>query len=131
MTRSMNVLLTIPDPYVIRLSIEDPNNAAHGNDTTVPFYPTLRRAKQLYKTSPAWAYSNPFYETRTLSREHDFIINNAGHSQRFPTSSIMYVTYWAFQDKQDAVQFQLTFGESATHVYMWDSRLRFTLIENE
>jgi hypothetical protein len=127
MRRILNSKITFNNPYVIRTELEDLNL---GVKKGLNFFNTLRRAKTIY-TGATWAYSNPDYETIRQHRELSQAAPYWPAAAHYFSAKSVLTSYWAFKDEQDALQFHLTFGSHASRVHMWDSRLVFTVIEQD
>jgi len=116
-----NSKLLIIDPYVVRLKHSD----GHIGLDYSAFRKTLKLAKEMCLKT--WAYSNPEYEERALSKEEANTLGLfAGMNWHTELAS-----YWAFTDREDALQFRLTLGESAKQVHIWPSNIAYTIFEME
>jgi hypothetical protein len=125
----INVPLFITNPYVVRLD----HNTATGsfNIDILEFRKILKIAKTC--TTNTWGYSSPEIEHVTIpeeSRPVQIIPPSAQqYTLNFSTEQMIYRSYWVFKDEMDALQFRLTVGETARHVYMWPTNVKFTIQE--
>lgn len=126
MKRLIKSKITFPDPYVIKAKIIEPYFGSPING--LEFYPVLQRSKKLFANT-TWGYSDPEYEFRYVSKT-DYVTLPI-HNNILQDSNQEYLSYWIFKEKQDALQFLMLYGNYSTHVYMWDKRLRFTIIEQD
>lgn len=106
-----------PNPYVVKLVWEQYN---------IPeFIRILQQAKKMY-TIESWAYSSVSAYSVINPDPPALVIN--GHS--FPGNGWeeKYISYWAFSDEQDALQFRIKFDDS-THAVIWPHSIKFTIID--
>jgi hypothetical protein len=112
--------LFIANPYVIAVD--------HKGST--PTSSDLAEFRHMLKTSKAtitdtWGYAPPVWET---------IKSRGATLQIYPNFSIqtdvmVFRSYWAFTNTEDALQFRLTHGDIAKQVFMWPVSKKFTITE--
>jgi len=97
--------LTIRNSYVIRL--------VHDDKPAGWIMNFVKQKNEIRKaiTEP-WAYSDPALEERSASDWN---------------APIDMVSYWAFSNDADALQFLLTNGDSAKKIYMYPAGRTFTV----
>ena len=109
----LNSKIFFPNPYVIRMIHQE-------SDDSLGFSRVLMKARKLYN-GVTWAYSSkPEYESKSSGE----VTSTSPWASSYV---VELVSYWAFVDHQDALQFLLSIGDRAKQVTIWPSTVKFTI----
>lgn len=118
----VNVKLNIPNAYVMR--IIHPVNM--GRESIVGFRNILKITKNLI--TGTWGYSNPAFEIISLKNTKTTPNTAVFNGESWNTVN---VSYWAFTEEIDALQFKLMVHEQCDRVFLYPTTRKFTITQYE
>lgn len=119
--------LFIKNPYMICVDHEQTEYSGHVN--LHGFRRQLKHTKSIMNAT--WGYTSPEWKTIESPPPSGPLINvlKGCHIANPFAINMRLISYWAFSDEQDALQFLLGQNSESKRIYMWPSNLKFNITE--